>query len=191
MKKVKNFFNKMNNPEFVKYVCKDGRIAFHCTGLDDNEVEIAEVFKSFLLDISKERKVFFYGYRLAEQDIPKVIDPAVILEKAKVLLNPLEFYFHLSEARVNVNFSSLACNTFLYYFDETVEWLDFLATSPVDRMKQLLRAGVLSARFTSNDHGSYYRFEGGETHKERCLQLFESLAKLGFDIERTSCLERL
>ncbi len=170
--------------EILKYRTKANSIVFWCPGIEENN-EVTILLNDFLLDISKERKVFFHGYRLPHKDDREIIDPAVILAKAEILLDPFNTFFHLSDARIKINHFDCACEATIYYFDNKVEWSDFLATSVIHKPIKLIEKGILSAHFTSNDHGADFWFECNKTYEKKVLQLFENMRNLGYEIKRS------
>lgn len=177
--------NKKNvnlNKEFLKYNIENDSIVFWCTPVDGNDVATI-LLNDFLLDISKERKVFFHAYRLP--DAFKIIDPAVILAKAEVLLDPFNTFFHLSVAKVKSNCLEWASKSTIYYFEDQVEWLDFLATSVIAQPKKLIKKRLLFAHFTTVDQGADLWFECNRNYEKKVFQLFESMSSLGWEIKRS------
>ena len=137
----------INPPSSLRYKTKSNSIIFWCSGLDfDNKFDknndaTAALLREFFIGLSKERKVFFYAYRLPDETW--IIDHNVILSRAERLLDPYNTFFYLSEARIQTNQFGSACNTELFFFRNDVEWLDFLATAYIENPTQLLKSGIL------------------------------------------------
>ena len=61
---------------YIKYELTSDSIAFSCSGFLEHDEEIATLFNDFLLELSKERNIFFAGYYLSYEDAVEIIDPA-------------------------------------------------------------------------------------------------------------------
>lgn len=168
----------------LKYTIKADTITFWCNGIDEKDNAITSILNKFFLDLSKEKKVFFHGYRLPDEDIPKLIEPSVILAKAEDLLNPFHIFLHLSNAKIKSNHFDYACETTIYYFENEVKWSDFLAASIVNQPLKLIKKGILSAYFISGDQGADFWFGCNKTYEKRVLQLFECMSELGYEIQK-------
>lgn len=166
----------------LKYKIKADSITFWCSAVDENK-EAAKLLNKFLFDISKERKVFFHGYRLPYEDALKIIDPSVILEKAQILSDPFNIFFYLSKAKVDVSSFDCACEAAIYFFESTVEWSDFLATSVINKPMELIKKGILSAYFATVDQGADIWFECNRTYEGKALQLFKRMSDLGYEVK--------
>lgn len=169
---------------FLRYTIKADTITFWCSGVDENDTAAGALFNDFLFDISKERKVFFHGYRLADEDIPELIEPSVIIDKAKNVLNTFHTFLYLSDAKIKSNHLDYACEATIYYFENEVSWYDFLATSVIDKPVKLVKKGILSAYFISGDQGADFWFGCNKAYEKRVLQLFECLSASGYKIKR-------
>lgn len=168
---------------FLKYKLTYNTITFWCNGLDEKDDMFAAVFDKFLYDLSKEKNVFFYGYRLWEEE-QKLIDPPNILAEAKDLSAPYTIYWHLKEAKIKSKYFNDSCEAAIYYFEDKVKWEDFLATSYIKKPIKLIEKGVLSAYFISGDHGADFWFGCNKKHEKRVLQLFETLANSGYKVQK-------
>ncbi len=172
----------------LKYNIKADYIEFWCTSVVDENNAVATLFNDFLFDISKERRVYFYAYRLPCEDEHKMIDATVILAKTGILLDPFKTFFHLSDAKVNIERFDCACEAMMYYFKNEVKWSDFLASSVISRPEELIKKGILSACFSTTDQGADFWFECNKTYEKKVLQLFECLSNRGCEIEPSSRL---
>ncbi len=168
----------------LNYKIKSNLIVFWCSSAVDENTAAATLLNDFLLDISKEQKVYFYGYHLPDKDEQEIIDPAVILAKAEVLLEPTKTFYHLSEAKVKVERFDCAYEATIYYFKDEVEWSEFLATSVIARPKKLIANGILSAHFSTTNQGADVWFESNKNYEQRVLQLFKDLSDLGCEIKQ-------
>lgn len=93
----------------IKYRINKKTIIFWCSGIIENN-SVATVFNKFLYDFSKGKNVFFYSYRLPEEELPKMIDTNAILDKAETICNPFHVFLKLSDAKINW--------IFLVYFEK-------------------------------------------------------------------------
>ena len=118
---------------YYEYAIKDDIISFKCGGIDEDEKTVAAMFDNFFLDMSKERKIFLYSYRLPEAYAVKLMDPSVIIEKAGILADPFQTFYHLSEAKIRSIYFQYASSVTIYYFENKVEWPNFLATSDIKK----------------------------------------------------------
>ena len=75
--------------------------------------------------IFHRKNIFFHGYRLPEEHLPKMVDTKAILEKSEIILDPFNILLHLSNAKININYFDYACETMIYYFDNNIKWTDF------------------------------------------------------------------
>jgi hypothetical protein len=171
----------------LKYEIRADSIAFWCTGIDGNSAD-AILLNDFILDMSREKNVFFHSYRLPNQDVPKMIEQSVILKKAEVLQDPFNTYFQLSEAKVKISCFYWACETNIYYFDNKIEWSDFLAAAPIKKPIELIQKGMLSAHFTTVDQGADYWFESNTSYEKKIMRLLESMSDLGYKIKQQARL---
>ena len=173
---------------FLKYTVKADSISFKCTGLEETDELIAKVFNEFLQNISIEKKNFFHGYRLCENEITEIMDIATVLEKADNLIYPYHTFLHLREARIRSNHLYRVCEATIYYFEDKVKWTDFLASSlnavSNDEIKKLIRKGKLEACFMSVDGGADFWFECNKSYEGQVLQFFEKLANVGYEIKK-------
>ena len=171
---------------YLRYNTKKESVVFYCNGCNRDEPELAALLNGFLLALSKERKVFFHAYRLPESDEPRIMDPAVVLERAERLLDPFNTFFYLSEAKMQVDQFEWACEAAIYFFKNEVEWPGFLASSIIERPIKLIENEILSAHFTIFDHGAHYWFECNKMYEKEVLQLIESMSELGYDVQQSS-----
>ena len=172
----------------MKYMLKDDSVIFWCTGIEEDEDAVASLINGFLLDLSEKHKVFLHAYRLPYEDVFKLINPAAILERAEALLESSKAsYFHLKSAQVNSKYFAYATESIVYYFEDTVEWSDFLATR-IDKPTKLIKEGLLSAYFASVDQGADFWFESNRVYEQEVLRLFEHLSNLGYIIRQSSHL---
>ena len=169
---------------FLNYKIKANTITFWCTDIDVNEKTVAALLEDFFLDMSKERKIFLYGNQLSDGYTVKLLDPLVILKKAQSLTDPFQTFYYLSEAKIKSNYFQYASSVTIYYFENEVEWLDFLATSVIEKPRKLIKKGILSARFSSVNHGTDFWFECNKVHEKRVLQLLEDISNLGYNVKR-------
>lgn len=174
----------MKNHNMVKYETNRNAIVFWCTPADENE-KAALAFNDFILGLSENKKVFFHAYRLPEENVSKMIDPAVILEKAATLSDPFNTFFHLRDARVNIKEFEWASSSEIYFFEPIVEWTDFLATSVITGSEKLMEKGLLSAQFSVLDQGADYWFKSNKCYESKVLELFENLSNLGYEIKHS------
>lgn len=171
--------------DYLTYKIEDDLISFWCNPADGNSMA-ATLFDDFLLDLSEGKKVFLYGYRLPDEEVHKIISCDAILTKAKVLLDPFKSFFHLSAAKVNSDCFDHASTTTIYYFNEDVEWTDFLATWAILKPKKFMKKGMLPAYFVSGDQGADFWFSCNRTYESKVFQLFEDLSKAGYEIKQSS-----
>lgn len=169
----------------LEYRMDSDSIALWCSGIDSDK-ELATVIQKFLLNMSKEHRVFFYGYRLPCEDVSKIIDPGVILEKAETILDPFHTFFYLSEAKMDIINTDYACETVLYFFEKDVEWNDFLVTWGMSDQMKSGRTPKLSAYFITADHGADYYFRCSNEYEKSVLQLLENMSKCGCEIASSS-----
>lgn len=168
----------------LKYSVKSNIITVECAGLNETDYQIASVLNRFLLYISKDKNVFFHGYRLWNKEKTRIIEPSVIIEEAKDLVEPFHTYLHLKEANVKSNFFCDVCEATIYYFENSVRWTDFLASSKNVEPQKLIEKGILSAYFTVGDYGADLWFGCSRVYEKQVLQLIEDMANLGYEIKR-------
>lgn len=184
---MKHKKSKKNKLEYnrLEYMIESGSIAFRCSGIDRDK-ELAAVIQNFLLDMSKEHKVFFYGYRLPCGNVSKIIDPDVIVEKAENMADPFHIFFYLSEAKLDIINTDYACETVLYFFEKDVKWNDFLVTSNMSNQMKTGKIPKLSAYFITADQGADYYFRCSRIYEKNVVQLLENMSKHGCEIARSS-----
>lgn len=169
----------------LEYNIKGDSIFFWSSGIDENK-DATILFNNFLLDTSKDHEVFFHAYRLP--DVCDIIDINAIISKAEILLDPFNTFFHLKEARVKSNSFDNACQAKIYYFDKRVNWNDFLVTSSRIKSSELIKAGLLSAQFSSLDQSADFWFECSRKYESKVLQLIEEMSGLGWVIKKSNNL---
>jgi len=179
--------NLKYNKDVLKYDIKAESIIFWCSGIDESK-DATILFNNFLLDLSKGKEIFFHAYRLPDEY--EIIDENVIMSKAGILLDPFNTFFHLKEAKVKSNCFDNACEATIYYFDKRINWTDFLATSSSINSVQLIKEGLLFARFSCLDQGADFWFECNKNYKQKVLQLFDCMSSLGWEIERSHNLTK-
>ena len=176
-------FNK-NIPGLLTYVIKRSSVCFWCSGVDENvDEDVSILLDNFLLDISKGYNIFLSAYRLP--DVYEVIDANVLMSKAETLLDPFHTFFHLDGAKVKSLSLNWGCEIKIYYFDQRVKWDDFLATSGNIKPAALMKEGLLGARFSSLDHGAYFRFECTRKHETEVFQLMDGMQSLGWELKQS------
>lgn len=181
-------------PDILNYQIGEKSIAFECTGVDEdgrfkeNNSGVGELFNAFLLELSEGKKVFFYGYRMERRctgsEEARLIAPGEILARAKAFGNrDYRQFFALKSAKVNSLDFHLACEADIYYFENSVEWADFLVSTPIRKPEKLLEEGLLSAVFSYSEFGGDFYFLGSKAHESRILRLFEELSGRGYQIK--------
>ncbi|MEE0060608.1 MAG: hypothetical protein UE295_07265 [Acutalibacteraceae bacterium] len=172
----------------VQYCVEKDEIKIHCSGLNQNEKRVADIFNEFILDISKSNNVFMHAYRLF--DISKIVDSNAVISQANVLLDPHHSYFYLSEARVKTEYLSddTCCEIQFFFFDKAVKWEDFLVSLDTKMKKRLFESGLLSAVFYVEDHGADFVFEFNKIYSEKIFNLFDELKGLGWEIKQVKKL---
>lgn len=115
-----------------------------------------------------------------------MIDPDVILEKAELLLNPYHIFLYLKSANISSLDLHRACEASIYYFDNKVEWADFLVSLPIKHQVKLVEKGILSARFLSGNDGTRFYFICNKAYEKRVLHLIEEMSGLGYEVKRCS-----
>lgn len=176
----------------LRYQIKANAIIVYCSGLDEdnqfnkNNNAIGELLNDFLLELSEGRKVFCYAYRLSKEDEKELICPDVILEKVQTLIEPFNnAFFYLKSAKIRSTYCGRACNTDIYYFDNAVEWTDFLASSVIRCPIKLIDKGVLSAMFSSCDHGSDFWLICSKAYESKVMNLIDRMSDLGYEVKRS------
>lgn len=134
------------------------------------------------------KKIFFHGYRLPEEYLSQIVDTKVILEKSEIINDPFNIFLRLSDAKININHFDCACESMIYYFDNKVNWTDFLATSIISQPQKYIKEGILIAYFASVDQGADYWFECSKDYKENVLILLRTLTALGCRVKQVSHL---
>lgn len=178
---------KNKNEVFIRYRIDKDSIVFWCSDISINN-SATTVLNNFLYDFSLEKNIFFHGYRLPEEHLPKMVDTKAILEKSEIILDPFNILLHLSNAKININYFDYACETMIYYFDNNIKWTDFLATSIINQPINYIKNGTLLAYFASVDQGADYWFECSKDYEENVLKLLHELSVLGCRIEQVSHL---
>ncbi|WP_279002819.1 hypothetical protein, partial [Ruminococcus bicirculans (ex Wegman et al. 2014)] len=112
----------------------------------------------------------------------------VILEKSEIINDPFNIFLRLSDAKININHFDCACESMIYYFDNKVNWTDFLATSIISQPQKYIKEGILIAYFASVDQGADYWFECSKDYKENVLILLRTLTALGCRVKQVSHL---
>lgn len=167
------------NEIWVQYRINKKTIAFWCGGGSDTDfVPVDAALSEFLHDFSKGKKAFLHGYRLEEEELPKIVDTGAVREKAEMLLAPYHIFLNLSDAKVNTHHFHSACEITIYYFDEKVRWMDFLPVSAV-LSRKYIEKGMLLACFDSVDHGADFWFECSREYEESVFTLLRTLSDLG------------
>ncbi len=182
MIKIRRKFSK----DVFKYATRSDCIIFWCSGGIDENKDATILFNNFLLNISKEHNIFFSAYRLP--DVNEIIDASVIMSKAEMLLAPFHTFFRLSEAKVKSNCFDNACEATIYYFDKSVNWADFLATSSDINKAKLMKEELLFAYFSSLDQGADFRFKCNRKYENKVFELMDGMSSLGWQIKRSHYL---
>ena len=78
---------KNKNEVFIRYRIDKDSIVFWCSDISINN-SATTVLNNFLYDFSIEKNIFFHGYRLPEEHLPKMVDTKAILEKSEIILDP-------------------------------------------------------------------------------------------------------
>ena len=172
---------------FIKYRIDNHSIVFWCSDIGKNS-SVTTALNKFLYDFSEKKNVFFHGYRLPEEYLPQLVDTKVILEKAEIIHDPFNIFLKLSDAKINIDHFDRACEAMVYYFDNKVKWTDFLATSIIDKPKNYIVKGTLSAYFASLDQGADFWFECSNDFEENVLILLRTLSELGCRVKQVSHL---
>lgn len=175
------------NEVFIKYRIDKNSIVFWSSDISEN-ISATKVLNEFLYDFSKEKKIFFHGYRLPEEHLTQIVDTKVILEKSEVIHDPFNIFLRLSDAKININYFDCACEAMVYYFDNKVKWTDFLATSIISQPKNYIKKRTLLAYFASIDQGADYWFECSKDYEENVLILLRTLSVLGCRVKQVSHL---
>lgn len=178
---------RYNNEVFVKYRIDKDSIVFWTSDINEN-ISAAKVLNEFLYDFSKGKKIFFHGYRLPEEYLSQIVDTKVILEKSEIINDPFNIFLRLSDAKININHFDCACESMIYYFDNKVNWTDFLATSIISQPQKYIKEGILIAYFASVDQGADYWFECSKDYKENVLILLRTLTALGCRVKQVTHL---
>lgn len=171
-----------NTDSFLNVFTDSDTIRFRCSGLEKNEIEFADLFDAFLLELSKGENTFIHTFKLS--DISKLVDESTIISRADVLLNPDQAFFHVSELKTkSVYFGDdNICEANFMFFDKKVKWDDFLASyRDIDYIK-LIKRGLLSARFLVFDHGADFEFEADIGKRDIVQNFFRQLSELGWQI---------
>lgn len=165
---------------------------------DVGNASVAALLNLFLRDLSKGKQVFLRVHGLPNEDPAKTFDTGAILEKAQSLVDPLDVFFNVSGAGMDISRLDHACGTFVYYFDDKVKWADFLASSDAHRLKELvkdakkyIKRGMLSAYFASMDQGADFRMECSKDCEENVLALLRELSGSGCIVRRVRRLPQL
>ena len=95
-------------------------------------------------------------------------------------------FFHLCLDKGDI--IDCACESMIYYFDNKVNWTDFLATSIISQPQKYIKEGILIAYFASVDQGADYWFECSKDYKENVLILLRTLTALGCRVKQVSHL---
>lgn len=162
---------KKQYEDFLEYSVKGDIICFASTRVSEDEVDIGTVFNDFLLELSKDHQVFFYTYRL--NNISYIVDENLILSKAQVLLKNDITIFHLKEAKIKSSaFIENVCESEIYYFHKSVSLYE---------KKELIKSGLLDARFVIMDHGVDLYFEGIRKYENEVLQLIQNVSRQGWE----------
>ena len=157
--RVKEWFMRYNNEVFVKYRIDKDSIVFWTSDINEN-ISAAKVLNEFLYDFSK----------------------------GKIINDPFNIFLRLSDAKININHFDCACESMIYYFDNKVNWTDFLATSIISQPQKYIKEGILIAYFASVDQGADYWFECSKDYKENVLILLRTLTALGCRVKQVSHL---
>ena len=173
----------------MQYNIKFDTIIFFCsTFVLEEDNALTSLINDFLLSISKDHQVFFYGFYPNNEE--KLIDTNVILERAESISEPYKRFFHLSEAKVDINpLFDCGCMNTIYYFAEEVKWADFLAASVIEQPINLIKKGKLSAFFSISNHGGDYWLVCSKAYEEKVMQLFESISDLGYEVKHSFGLQ--
>lgn len=185
---------------WIDYRINKKTICFRCS--DIGNVSVATAINEFLQNLSKGKKVFLHGYRLEEEELPKMVETGKIPEKAEMLYDPSHVFLNISDAKINVHHLECACEAFVFYFDSKVKWTDFLASSYIHRPKKyikyiisdilnFIKEGILYAYFVSMDHGADFWFECSKEQEENVLTLLRTLADLGCIVKQVRRLSFL
>ena len=150
---------RYNNEVFVKYRIDKDSIVFWTSDINEN-ISAAKVLNEFLYDFSK----------------------------GKIINDPFNIFLRLSDAKININHFDCACESMIYYFDNKVNWTDFLATSIISQPQKYIKEGILIAYFASVDQGADYWFECSKDYKENVLILLRTLTALGCRVKQVSHL---
>lgn len=178
---------RYKNEVFIKYRIDNNSIVFWCSDISKNS-SVTIVLNKFLYDFSRNKNVFFHGYRLPEEHLPKLVDTKVILENAEIIHDPFNIFLKLSDAKININHFDCACEAMVYYFDNKVKWTDFLVTSIINQPKNYIEKGTLLAYFASVDQGADYWFECIKDYEENVLILLRTISALGCRVKQVSHL---
>lgn len=175
----------VKNEAWIEYCTNKKAISFWGSGfVDEEERPFAMAFNDFLYGLSRGKKVFLSGYRFFEEDFAKVVDAGRILDRAEVLLNPFLVFLNVSGAKINTHHCDCACQIDVWYFDDKVEWVDFLATDKQHLWKMSQKA--LVAHFQADDHGAGFYFRCGRDQEESVLKLLRTLSDLGCKVKKVS-----
>lgn len=185
---------------WIEYRIKKNTICFRCS--DIGNIPVATAINEFLQNLSKGKKVFLHGYRLEEEELPKMVETGASMEKAEMLYDPSHVFLDASDAKINIHHLEYACEAFVFYFDRKVKWTDFLASSYIHRPKKYIKyilrdlvnyikEGILSAYFVSMDHGADFWFECGKDQEENVLALLQTLSNLGCIVKQVRRLSFL
>lgn len=182
MKSFLKVHTDYDTDRFLKVFTDSDTVRFRCSGLEKNEIEFADLFDAFLLDLSKGKNTFIHTFLLA--DISKLVDESTIISRADVLLNPTQTFFHVSELKAkSANFGDdNICEADFMFFDKKVKWGDFLASYRNIDFIKLIKSGLLSAHFSVTDHGADFEFEADIKKPGIVQTFFRQLSELGWQI---------
>jgi hypothetical protein len=167
----------------MMYQKRANSLVFQCLAVDENDDATVSLLKQFVLDMSKEKRVFFESELTIGSEVPKMIDPETILTSAQTLLMPRQRFFYLSKGRVHIdNFDGLADEATIYCFSEEVDWSDFLAAHPIINPIKYIKRELLSMYFLIGGHDSQFWFECNKVYEKEVLQLFDRLSNLGHEV---------
>lgn len=167
---------------FLNVFIDSDTVRFWCSGLEKNEIEFADLFDAFLLDLSKGKNTFIHTYRLT--DISKLVDESTIISRADILLDPFQTFFDVSELKTkSANFGDdIICEADFMFFDKKVKWDDFLASYRNIDFIKLIKSGLLSAHFSVTDHGADFEFEADIKKPGIVQAFFRQLSEMGWQI---------